>query len=71
MQELQSGYNFSRIKSGPGLWKASAHLYMKHQVAAIQVFHNEKEMTLNIFVDNHQIGAHRVRKANGREFKLR
>lgn len=46
MQELEAGYDFGAIESRTILRKASALLYMKHEISAIQILHDKEQVTL-------------------------
>lgn len=46
VQELEAGNDFGRIEFRARLRKATAHLDVEHQIAAVQVLHHEEQMTL-------------------------
>lgn len=48
MQKPQARYNFGGIEFSTRLRKSATHLYVKHQITAIQIFHHEEQMALEI-----------------------
>lgn len=46
MQKPQPRDDFGRIEFGARLRKPAAHLDVEHEIAAVQVLHDEKQMAL-------------------------
>lgn len=44
MQEVQTGPDLGRVKSGPRLGETTRFLYVEHQVAPVQVLHHEEQV---------------------------